>query len=858
MHRVDTVSGRRREKIYDREATRTGASGGWSLIVWLGVVGVFWSFATPAVAVAQQTSNWCASSDSSGKSNLDWVFEVPEFRSGLEVTYVSTSESIASSNPLAGVIHVVGIDVLGSDNKCSDLRRYVTDVLNPELLRYSVQDDRWIGRAGVKRIILTGGLKVVIPGSAQTPNDSREVRAAIPDSNFTAPEANTLYLDIYAEGKAGSTIAYKKHVFHHELFHLVDQIALGEFDKTGYYRSSTGKSLDEAWVALNPLGFSYGSSGEAFHTFHPSNHDGFVSGYGQDALKEDQAELFAILMADGFKFYSYKQGEDLQSALKSEVLKRQGKTIPHAPLLSKLYRLANCTLPAYTEVLSGYYKSVLREADLDSTQDSPTSCSADLAVALVIDVSGSMQEDNRLVRAVAAAKANIRAMEDQTLMSISAFSSTSRVVMPNTPAGQARQNAIVALDSLRPLQKTNIESGLDDGYSQLILSKAPNCSIILLTDGANNIGDPSRAVVRFKNRSSGCRGSIESVGLGKGAYPPELIALSKSTGGSYWPASSSNVGSIYQRIAAKVRNESTILDSVDLLGEGESVELAMKIAPGTSLLGGSFSWQGSTLQTTLVDPQGHEFGEKEILAASGRYEVSDTTALLTLPNPAPGDWKVRLHWSEPPDHPEVVHIVITDRSAVATNFLAFEPEYREGQSVQIRIQAAEVQGTSRIPLEAASVSVEIQLPPGAGAANGETGGASGSVNPLLRTKKPGLLSNQNVPKATVTRRLDLMREPFAAGVQAIDASFAAEFLESGAPGPYIVRATIRGKLSDGTTVEKVIYSSFQVGPLANNSMRTAAMHNVLLRSKHNSLLQGKPGSGGSLLEVPKTKNPLLN
>jgi len=56
----------------------------------------------------------------------------------------------------------------------------------------------------------------------------------------------------------------------------------------------------------------------------------------------------------------------------------------------------------------------------------------------------------------------------------------------------------------------------------------------------------------------------------------------------------------------------------------------------------------------------------------------------------------------------------------------------------------------------------------------------------------------------------------------------------------------------------VIYSSFQVGPLANNSVRTAAMHNVLLRSKHNSLLQGKPGSGGSLLEAPKTKNPLLN
>ena len=815
------------------------------------------NFVEPTAANAQQSQTWCAAPNSSGSprsgaTNLDWLFEIPRYHSQIEIVYARATEAIAATDPSAGTIDVVGMDPLAVEAECSDIRTYVDSVLRPELARYPGAPDSWIKRANIKRIVLTRGLEVVVGGTASK-------RAAIADSNFSASTANTLFLDIYGGSKArSSTSAYKRHVFHHELFHLVDQVALGEFGRGGFFRSAAAQALDDSWKHLNPSRFGYSRASTVVESlFHPSNHDGFISGYAQYALAEDQAELFAILMVDDYKFYNVKADGTyprLQTALKEEVSKRAGQTTSYIPLLSKIYRLSRCTLALYDEVLSTKYARV--EADgLISSQTPPRFCEADLAIALVLDVSGSMQEENRLARAVAAAKANIQAMDDETMMSISAFSSSSRVVMSNTAAMNARQSAVAALNSLRPLQRTNIESGLDDGYGQLIASAAPNCAIILLTDGANNIGDPMRAVARFNSRTTGCDVSIESVGLGQDADATALKALSASTGGSYWPASSSNVAGIYQRIAAKVRNESTIVDSTEILGAGDTVELNMTIAPGTTSLGGFTSWQGSTLQATLVDPQGKELAEEEILAADGRYEISETTGLLTLPNPAPGDWKVRLHWSEPPSEPEAVSIVMTDRSPVATNFLAFEPEYKEGQVVKIRVQAAEVKNSSRIPLEDASISVEIQLPPGAGSASGSTGGGTG--NPLLRTKEPGLLRGASVSKPTVIRSLDLSLEPSDPRVRSTDASFSAEFSESGYPGPYIVRATIRGKLSDGTPVEKVISSSFQVGPLANNTVRTSAMHNALLRTKRNAALQGGRSSSGGLLKASKPKNPLL-
>lgn len=465
-----------------------------------------------------------------------------------------------------------------------------------------------------------------------------------------------------------------------------------------------------------------------------------------------------------------------------------------------------------------------------------------LAVALVVDVSGSMKEDGKLPSAVAAAKANIVSMVADTVMSVSSFSDSARLVIANAPAGQAESGAFAALNGLTPSGGTNIESGLDMGYGQLIASGAPNCTIVLLSDGKNNIGDPQRAVARFQQRTTGCTGAIEAVGLGEDADAVALKSLANSTGGSFWPASSRNLASVYQKIGAKTRNESTTLDSTDMLGAGETVELDLVVGADTTTLGGFWSWEGSRLEAEFIDPSGARFSEAEIRAAGGRYEVSETTALLKLPNPTPGKWKVRLRWSEPPVAKEAVSLVITDGSPIVASFLSFDPEYAVGAPVRVRVQAAEVVrgGKGREPLRNATVSVEIQKPVA------EPPKPSKPENLLLRKKRPE--PPPKVPR--VTRAVSVTREAPPEGAPTYDATFSGEFAETDAPGPYIATATIRGTLSDGTQIEKVIASSFQVGPLADNKVRTADMHNLnlLLRPRASSPLDARPRSGSSLLE----------
>ena len=110
-------------------------------------------------------------------------------------------------------------------------------------------------------------------------------------------------------------------------------------------------------------------------------------------------------------------------------------------------------------------------------------------VVLVIDVSGSMGEYDRLVNTKVAAKAfvdNLLVNPDTTRISLVTFSDTSNIVMSFTNDAADLKSAI---DALSPAGNTSIQAGIHEASTMLnnpSLSTADNKFIVLLGDGEPN------------------------------------------------------------------------------------------------------------------------------------------------------------------------------------------------------------------------------------------------------------------------------------------------------------------------------------------------------------------------------------
>jgi hypothetical protein len=81
-------------------------------------------------------------------------------------------------------------------------------------------------------------------------------------------------------------------VLHHEFFHVID------------YRDDGEVYRDDAWAALNPRSFRYGSGGKNAQqrsdtSLLTDRLPGFLTHYSTTGVEEDKAELFAHLLASG-------------------------------------------------------------------------------------------------------------------------------------------------------------------------------------------------------------------------------------------------------------------------------------------------------------------------------------------------------------------------------------------------------------------------------------------------------------------------------------------------------------------------------------------------------------------------------
>ena len=157
-------------------------------------------------------------------------------------------------------------------------------------------------------------------------------------------------------------------------------------------------------------------------------------------------------------------------------------------------------------------------------------------VLLLIDVSGSMKDDDKIGQLKSAVRRMIMMLREVDVLTLIAYNSTSWQVLAPTPV---RDNeAIVALvDSLQPTGYTNGVKGMETAYESLFAQLIPdgNNQLIIATDGKFNSSKFSEKDAIGLVRSNSDKGIVLSIiGFGEDREAARLMRrLAKEGNGSF-------------------------------------------------------------------------------------------------------------------------------------------------------------------------------------------------------------------------------------------------------------------------------------------------------------------------------------
>jgi len=122
----------------------------------------------------------------------------------------------------------------------------------------------------------------------------------------------------------------------------------------------------------------------------------------------------------------------------------------------------------------------------------PKESRKDVSLTFVIDVSGSMDLENRLELVKRSLELLVEQLRAADRVGIVVYGNDARVVLESTPGNQ-QASIIRAIQSLHPEGATNAEAGLTLGYELAMQTFIPEGinRVILCSDGVANIGNTS-------------------------------------------------------------------------------------------------------------------------------------------------------------------------------------------------------------------------------------------------------------------------------------------------------------------------------------------------------------------------------
>ena len=166
----------------------------------------------------------------------------------------------------------------------------------------------------------------------------------------------------------------------------------------------------------------------------------------------------------------------------------------------------------------------------------PSEHRKDAILTFVIDVSGSMSQENRLGLVKKALTLLVNQLRPTDKVGIVVYGSRGRLVLPHTGIEQ-RGKILAAINSLAPGGSTNAEEGLRIGYDLAWRNASVNHinRVILCSDGVANVGNTGPDAILKEIRTYVNKGiRLSTVGFGMGNYNDVLMERLADTGdGSY-------------------------------------------------------------------------------------------------------------------------------------------------------------------------------------------------------------------------------------------------------------------------------------------------------------------------------------
>ncbi len=160
----------------------------------------------------------------------------------------------------------------------------------------------------------------------------------------------------------------------------------------------------------------------------------------------------------------------------------------------------------------------------------------DSVLTFVIDVSGSMERENRLDLVKRALFILLNQLRPGDEVGIVVYGSNARVVLPHTGI-ENREYILQAINKLRPDGSTNAEAGLRMGYKLALKNSKSDCinRVILCSDGVANVGQTGPDAILKEIGNYVKEGvTLTTVGFGMGNYNDVLMEqLANKGNGSY-------------------------------------------------------------------------------------------------------------------------------------------------------------------------------------------------------------------------------------------------------------------------------------------------------------------------------------
>jgi Ca-activated chloride channel family protein len=150
----------------------------------------------------------------------------------------------------------------------------------------------------------------------------------------------------------------------------------------------------------------------------------------------------------------------------------------------------------------------------------------DVVLTFVIDVSGSMDWENRLGLVKDALHLLVGELGPRDQVGIVIYGSRAKVVLEHTHVGEDRERILSAIDALQPGGSTYAEEGLKVGYRQAYEAFDPEATnrVILCSDGVANVGNTGHDSIWDQISGYADEGIyLTTVGFGMGNYNDVLM-----------------------------------------------------------------------------------------------------------------------------------------------------------------------------------------------------------------------------------------------------------------------------------------------------------------------------------------------